>query len=176
MLNLLFLLLPGLLLLSTYSSFLESIIIRLAQSLILRDNKPASSSCLVSWSTNSQFFSSMVYGFDMIGGHSMGISSSIMLVLPISVVVWDMMWMYFLLSSSCSWFLFCCGMSTSGRDLDNGLVSGSNYKLVFYGILCNYFAVPHCNLLQLTAWISLHFPAGISIAMVDFWVYCRCCC
>ena len=79
----------------------------------------------------------MVYGLDTIGGPSRGISSSIRLVLPTSVAVWDMMWIYFLLSSSSSLFLASFGISASGIDVNNGLVLGSNCKLVFLGVLGN---------------------------------------
>ena len=61
-------------------------------------------------------------------------SSSMRLVLPISVAVWDTMLAYLMSGSSFSWSLASSGMSTSGIDLDGWLVSDSNCRLVLLGI------------------------------------------
>ena len=68
-------------------------------------------------------------------GPSVGMSSSMRLVLPISVAVWDMMLVYIMSSSSFSLSLALSGMSPSGMDLDGWLVSDSNYRLVLAGTL-----------------------------------------
>ena len=160
-LNLPFLRQPGLLLVSIWSSFLGTTNLGLTHLLILWDIMPTSPSCLISWSTNSQYFSGMVYGFNVIGVLSVLISSSIRLVLPIYVAVWDMMWMYFLLSNSCSLYLASSGIFTSGIDLNNGLVLGSNSKLLFgvfwilslwcHTVACSHLlpGLPHTSLLML---------------------------
>ena len=108
----------------------------------------------------------MVYGFDMISGPSMGISSSVRLVLSISVAVWDVMWMHFLSSGSCSLFLAPCGMSASGIDLNNGLVSGSNCKLVFgvTTLLCHTVACSNfLDFLALPCWCQHSYRGILSL-------------
>ena len=110
----------------------------------------------------------MVYGSDAISRPSMGMSNSMRHVLPTSIVVWNMMWTYFLSSSSCSLFLASCGILTSGIDLNNLLVSDSNCKPVLLGIIGNNLVVSPYSLLHLTSWISMHFPASASMAMGEF--------
>ena len=61
-------------------------------------------------------------------------------------------------------------MSASGIGFEEDLVSGSNCKLVLCGILGSNFVVSHCSLLQLTSWISSHFPAGANVAIGEFLV------
>ena len=95
-------------------------------------------------------------------------SSSIRLVLPMSVVVWEIVLMYFLSRSSCSCTLVSSGISASGIDLRGDLVLGSSCKLVPSSISGNNFAVLHCTWFQLSSWISSHFPAGTSVAIGQF--------
>ena len=84
-----------------------------------------------------------MYGFDTTGGPSVGMSSSMRLVLPISVNVWDMMLAYLMLGSSFSLSLALSGMPASGIDLDGWLVSHSNCRLVLLGFLgSNLAALP----------------------------------
>ena len=86
---------------------------------------PAFSRCLITWSTNSQYLSGYVYGFEAIGGPSVRMSNSMKLVLPISVAVWDMMLAYLTLSSSFSLSLALSGIPASGINLGWLFVSGS---------------------------------------------------
>ena len=72
--------------------------------------------------------------------------------------------MYFWSRGSCSCTLASSGMSAFGIDLRGDLVLGSFYRLVPSSISGNNFALLHCTWFQLTSWISLHFPAGISVA------------
>ena len=68
----------------------------LAQLLMLHEMMPASSSCLISWSMNSQYFGGTLYSLDAIGGPSVGMYSSIKLVLPISIAFCEIICKYFL--------------------------------------------------------------------------------
>ena len=84
---------------------------------------------------NSQYFSGTMYGFKAIGGPFVVKSSSIRLVLPISVAVWDMILAYLMSCSSFSLSLVSSGVITSGINIDKWLASGSNCRLVLLGIL-----------------------------------------
>ena len=163
-LNFLFVLPEVLLLVSTCSSFLGTTRIGLAQLLMLLDIMPASSNCLISWSRNSQYFKGMVKGMEGIGEPSVGMSNSIRLVLPISIVLWDMILTYFWSSSSCSCAFASSGISAFGIDLRGDLVLGSSCRLVPSSISGNNFALLHCTWFQLTFWISSHFSASASVA------------
>ena len=100
---------------------------------------PIFSSCLISWSTNSLYFSGTMHGFEALGGPSVGIS----------MAVRDMMLAYLMSSTSFSLSLASSGISASGIDLDKLLASGSNCRLVLLGILGNNLAVLSCSLVQL---------------------------
>ena len=126
---------------STWSSFLGTTSSALAQSFMLHNMIPASSSCFISLSTNSPYLSGTVYGLEAIGGPSAGMSNSMRFVLPISVVVWDTMLASLTLSGSFSLSLASSGISESGIDLDELFVSGSNCKLVLANIFGNSLAV-----------------------------------
>ena len=128
------LVLPCDLLVSMQSCFLGTTRIGLAQSLILHEMMPASSSCLILSSMNLWYFSRTVYGLDMISGPSVGMSNLIKLVLPISIVFCEIICRYFLSSSSWSFVLASSEMSTSSIELAKLLISGSSCKLVFCGI------------------------------------------
>ena len=93
-LNLLFLLVLVLVLESMRYFFLGTTSMGLAQLLILLEMIPASLSCLISWSTNSLYFKGIVFGFEVISGPSVGISSSIKLVLALFVAGFDTMLVY----------------------------------------------------------------------------------
>ena len=108
---------------------------------------PASSSCLISWSTNAWYFCITVYGLDAIGGPSVVMSSLIKLVLPISTAFCEIISKYFLFRSSQSLVLASLGMSTSGMELANLLVSSSSCKLVFCNIWGSSLEVSHQSML-----------------------------
>ena len=104
----------------------------------------------------------------LIGGPSVGMSNSMRLVLPISVAVWDMMLMYLMLSSLFSLSLALSGMSASGIDLGELLVSGSNCRLVLLGILGNNLAVLSCSLIQLAPGVLHIFPLMLVWLLANF--------
>ena len=81
-------------------------------------------------------------------------SNSIRLVLPISIVVWEMIFMYFQFRSSCSCIQASFGKSTSEIDLRGDLVMDSSCRLAPSSISGNKFALLHCTWFQLTSWIS----------------------
>ena len=114
--------------------------IRLAQSLMLLDIVPASSNCLISWSTNSLFLSGAEYGFDAIGFPSVGMSISSKFVLLISVADCNIMLVYFISNNSLSLALSSSGMSALEVTVSCvSLVSASNWRFVPGGILGNSF-------------------------------------
>ena len=81
------------------------------------------------------------------------------------MAVWDMILVYLMSSSSFSLTLTLSGMSGSGIDQDEWLVSGSNCGLVLLGISGSNLAALHCSLGQLTSWTSLHLPTSVSVAI-----------
>ena len=159
-LNLL-LLLPCELLASMQSCILSTTSKGVCQLLMLCKMIPTSSSCLISWSMNSQYFSSYCVPVLM---QWVGPPQECQIWLSwscqISIVFWEIIWGYFLFRSSWSFILASLGMSTSGMELAKGLVSGSRCKLVFCGILGSNLEVLHQSLFQLISRTSLHFPTG----------------
>ena len=154
------LLLPCELLVSMQSCFLHTTRIVLARLLMLCKMMPASSSCLISWSVNLWHFSSTVYSLNVIGGPSMGMSSLIKLVLPISIALCKIICKYLLFRSFWSLVLASLGMSASGMEVAKLLVSGSSCKLVCCSIWGSSLEVSHGSLLQLSSWASLHLHTG----------------
>ena len=96
--------------------------------------------------------------------------ASMLLVDLLSVAVWNMMLTYQMFSSSFSLSLASSGMSASGIDLGELLVSGFNCRLILLGNLGSNLAVLSCSLIQLTSWTSLHLPTIISVAIGNFLV------
>ena len=129
---------------------------------------PAFSSCLISWSMNSWYFSGTIYGLDAISGPSLGMFSLIKLVLSIFITFCEMICKYFLFRRCWSLVLDSLGMSTSGMELAKPLGSGFSCKLVFYGNWGSSLEVSHQSLLQLTSWTSLHFSTGCIDAIAMF--------
>ena len=117
------------------------------QSLILCEMMPASSSCLILWSMNWQYFSRTVYGVRF--GHDWW-------TLHGDIPTWSS-WSYqyllcsvryFLSSSSQSFVLASSGMSALGIELAKCLGSGSSCKLVFCSIYGSSMEVSHWRLLH----------------------------
>ena len=131
------LLLPCRLSMSTQSCFLGTTSIGLAKLLILHEMMPTFSSCFISWSTNSQYFSGTVHVIDVTGGPCTGMSNSIRLVLPISVTFWEIIWGYFLFRSSRSFILAPLQTSASGMEL----TEDSSCTMVFCGTLGSHLEV-----------------------------------
>ena len=150
---------------SACSSFLGTTSIGLAQSLMLHNIMPASSNCLISWSTNSQYFG---YSVGLVGDWrtfcrdvQLYQVSSCLCLLQSQRQCWCTSCLEALVVAP--WLLL-----GSGIDLRGNLVLGSNCKLVPSGISGNNFAVLHCIWFQLTSWISSHFPASDSVVIGEF--------
>ena len=79
-----------------------------------------------------------------------------------SVAVWDIILMYLMCNSSFSLYLGLPGISASGIDLGELLVSGSNCRLVLLGILGSYYTVLSCSLVQLTSGL-LHISPPVLV-------------
>ena len=110
-----------------------------------------------------------MYGCEAIGGPSVGMFNLMRLVLPISMAVWDTMLAYLMLSSSFSLSLASSGISASGIDLHELLVSGSNCKLVLVGIFGSSLVVAlSFSVVHLISYSCSHFPARPNELWVSF--------